>query len=438
MNLVASASQLTAWLVRRRLLGMVILAMALLLALVLVATGPKAEPRQREERAWPVSIQIAEPSKKSPMFVAYGKVESRQVATLKTSVGAPVESVLAPEGSWVEKDELLVRLASRELELALRRVESEYKRRVALLTAVRNDYRSAQNLTTHHEELRDIAVAKRKRYEELFRSRMIADEILDEARRQASERAITLEQHLSHLANFPSLIAQHEAMVVEAKAELETVQIELEQTEIRSPFAGRVIEALVSPGDRILPGVPLIRIADYESLEVRAPIPAKVGDALRARLGSGNPITAIGMLDDREIHFTLVRMSGDVKSGQSGLDAFFKPRKGEVLDIGRVLNLSVKLPLEENVVAVPIQSVYENTRVYKVEQERLVGVSIEQVGDYMNESGDFRILVRSDELRAGDRIVTTQLPRAITGLLVEPVDASEFDQALAADPTREH
>jgi multidrug efflux pump subunit AcrA (membrane-fusion protein) len=430
MNLVASTTQFTAWLVRRRLLGVAILALAAMLTIVLVATGPKADPRPREERAWPVSIQIAEPDNKAPVFVAYGKIESRQVAILKTSVGAPVANVLAPEGSWVEKDELLVTLERRELELALRRAESEYKRRVAVLTSVTNDYGSARNLTTHHQELKDIAVSKLERHKELYSTRMISDAILDEVRREASERAITLEQHLSRLANFPSLVEQHEAMVAEARAERETVQIELAQTEIRAPFAGRVIETLVSPGDRILPGVPLVKVADYENLEVRTPVSARIGAVLRDRLESGSQIIATGVLDDRAINFTLVRVSGDVKPGQSGLDAFFKPQADAMLDIGRVLNLSVQLPEEADVVAVPIQSIYENTRVYKVEHDRLVGISIEQVGDHIDGSGQYRILVRSGELLAGDRIVTTQLPRAITGLLVDPLDPGEFDEAL--------
>jgi multidrug efflux pump subunit AcrA (membrane-fusion protein) len=345
-------------------------------------------------------------------------------------VGAPVANVLAPEGSWVEKDELLVTLERRELELALRRAESEYKRRVAVLTSVTNDYGSARNLTTHHQELKDIAVSKLERHKELYSTRMISDAILDEVRREASERAITLEQHLSRLANFPSLVEQHEAMVAEARAERETVQIELAQTEIRAPFAGRVIETLVSPGDRILPGVPLVKVADYENLEVRTPVSARIGAVLRDRLESGSQIIATGVLDDRAINFTLVRVSGDVKPGQSGLDAFFKPQADAMLDIGRVLNLSVQLPEEADVVAVPIQSIYENTRVYKVEHDRLVGISIEQVGDHIDGSGQYRILVRSGELLAGDRIVTTQLPRAITGLLVDPLDPGEFDEAL--------
>lgn len=424
------------WLAERRLLGIVLLAASVVLAATIIALGPEADPQIKAEKAWPVSVAVAAPGEIAPTLVSFGRVESRQVATLKTSVGAPVDSVLTPEGSWVEKGELMITLEKRELELALRRAESEYKRRVAVLTSVRNDYKSEQNMTAHHEELRNIADSKLQRHEELYKSRMISDAILDEVRQQASERAITLEQHLSRLANFPSLIEQHEAMVAEAKAVLETTSIELAQTEIRAPFAGRVIATMVAPGDRILPGVPIVRVADYSRLEVRAPIPPQVGDKLRERLAAGAPVTASGVLDGREIRFTLERLSGDVKAGQSGLDAFFKPQEGVSLDIGRVINLSVQLPVEQNVVALPIQSIYENDRVYKVVEDRLVGVRVEQVGDYLDPDGKFRVLIRSGDIAAGDHLVTTQLPRAITGLLVEPIGDEKFEEALAVDANK--
>ena len=45
------------------------------------------------------------------------------------------------------------------------------------------------------------------------------------------------------------------------------------------------------------------------------------------------------------------------------------------------------------------------------------------------------ILVRSDELQAGDEIITTQLPHAITGLKVEIHNAETSDAALPQQVT---
>lgn len=76
------------------------------------------------------------------------------------------------------------------------------------------------------------------------------------------------------------------------------------------------------------------------------------------------------------------------------------------------------MPGEPNVVALPVQSIYENDRIYEVRENRLHAIAIERVGEYQTESGEYRILVRSHELNAGQKIITTQLPKAISGLLV--------------------
>jgi hypothetical protein len=87
------------------------------------------------------------------------------------------------------------------------------------------------------------------------------------------------------------------------------------------------------------------------------------------------------------------------------------------------------------VVALPVQSIYENDRIYAIrdvatndssqldgagQEYRLEAITIERVGEAQAEDGQHRILVRSPEISAGQKIITTQLPRAISGLLVKP------------------
>ena len=77
------------------------------------------------------------------------------------------------------------------------------------------------------------------------------------------------------------------------------------------------------------------------------------------------------------------------------------------------------------VTALPVQSLYENDRIYAVRtdagnENRLEAIAVERVGEVRAEDGQHRILVRSPAIGRGARIITTQLPRAIAGLLVEP------------------
>jgi len=433
MNAKAALNATIANLIHYKLLGITILSFSIVLSTIVVLTGPEAEPQQRTEKAWPVSIQVAEPQEMRPILIAYGKVESRQVANLKTSITAPVAEVVAPEGTWVNRGDLLVRLDQKEMKLALAVATAEYKKRVAQLESTKTDFELARNITKYHQDLKNIAAAKLKRHLDLYNSKMVSDAILDEVRKEVSERSIRLERHYADLRIFPNQIEQHEASLAEGEALVEQAQLNLLQTSILAPFDGRVIETFIAPGDRVLPGKTIIQVADYDGLEVRAAIPASVGYALRQKFQQGEKVSATGKLDGRSIEFALTRLSGNVKIGQSGLDAFFKTASDESLDIGRVINLNITLPPEPNVIALPVQSVYENNRIYRVEDNRLQGIEVKQIGDYVDEDGSFQVLVRSTEIVQGDKLITTQLPRAITGLLVDPIDSSSFEEALASD-----
>lgn len=416
---------------RRGLLGVAILGVSLLLATLIVATGPDAQPQERTEKAWPVSTVAAAPTSLKPSVVAFGKVESRQTARLKTSITAPVASVLKPEGSFVAFGDLLVQLDDRELRLALIVANAEHKRRLAAQETARSDFLMARNITEHHESLSAIADAKLTRHLDLAKRNMVSDSILDEVRREASERAIALEQHKASLRTFPNVIEHHEASVAEAAALVERAELDLAQTRIVAPFEGRVIATYVAPGDRVLPGEVVVDVADYGEIEVRASVPTETGYQLRGEVSTNMPVYANGEVDGQFIQFRLQRLAGNVKSGQTGLDAFFKPATtGVDLDIGRVVNLTIAMPAEADVIALPVQSIYENDRIYRVKDKRLQGVKVQRVGDYLTATGDYRVLIRSSDIVVGDELVTTQLPRAITGLLVDPIDVEAMDESL--------
>ena len=262
---------------------------------------------------------------------------------------------------------------------------------------------------------------------------MVSNAVVDEARKEASQTAITLQRHYADLQVLPRVIDQRRASVAEAEALAAKARIDFDQTRVKAPFSGRVIKTLVAPGDRSLPGMPLIQVANYDNLEIRTSIPSDLGHKIRASHDKGTVVSAVGELDNETIHMTLDRLSGDVKTGQSGLDAFFTTDDNTRLDIGRVVNLHITLPSESQVVALPVQSIYERGRIYRVNGERLEGINVEQVGDYIGSDGSYQILVRSTEIAAGDRIITTQLPRAITGLLVDPIESVNLNEAIAGD-----
>ena len=78
-----------------------------------------------------------------------------------------------------------------------------------------------------------------------------------------------------------------------------------------------------------------------------------------------------------------------------------------------------------DVVAVPVQAVYGQRRLFLIEDDLLAGIDVERVGEMTTPAGDLQLLVRAERLQAGASVLTTQLSNAVTGLRVSIQGAGE-------------
>jgi multidrug resistance efflux pump len=410
--------------VRRAAIGIGFLAVSALASVSIFATAPNASPETPRERAWPVSVLIAEPAMLSPTFSSYGRVESSRQSRIRTNLIAEIAQVHVREGQWVATGDVLVELDRDELVLTERRRRAELDQERANFDSISTALSLVEQSTEHFDAMHRIAQTKRERHEGLFERRMISRSLLDEVVQQASAVSIEYQRHLRELADFPNQLGAQRARVAKAEAQLDQARLDLDHAIIRAPFSGPVISVQASPGDYSVIGAVLVEVADASGFEVRAPIPDTYRTRVRQYLRTAAPMTAEVMIDGTATALVLTRFAGNVRAGHSGSDAFFQidtsdAREG--LEVGRVVNLTITLPPEANLVALPVQSIYENDRIYHVQNGRLKALTVERLGDHQSATGEYRVLVRSSELQAGQSILTTQLPKAISGLLVQPI-----------------
>ncbi len=422
---------------RRFVVGTGIIAAAVLASVSIFATGPSPQPAERTEKAWPVSVVEVVPAPMQPTFTAYGRIESSNVAHLRTDLNAEVQAVHVREGDWVEAGDLLMTLNDRELRLALLEKQAELKQLEAALASTRIEQSMFEESTEHYGSMRQVAQKKLERHQDLMAQRLISQALLDEVTAQANQANIEYQTHMRALADFPNQLAAQEAAVAQAQAQLEQAELDIEKTRIVAPYRGPILGVSVAPGDRSNLGVILADIANADAFEVRVQIPERFSQRLHGNLAGAETVTA---RTRSGLALPLTRLSGQVRQGQSGLDAFFElpvvPGSPDTA-LGQLLELSITLPEEDAVVALPVQSIYENDRIYALrypeagaadgqsaiggEREyRLEAITVERVGELRGPDGEHQILVRSPAISAGARIITTQLPRAISGLLVKP------------------
>lgn len=416
---------------RRFAAGAGFILVALLASVSIFATGPNPAPALRTEKAWPVSVIEVSPTSIHPSFTAYGRVESSNVTHLKTDLNAQIADIHVREGDWVEAGDVLITLDARELELTLDERRADLAQLSANLQSVRIEQEMLEASTDQYRAVYQVAEKKLERHQDLMAKRLISQSLLDEVTAEANQASIRYRDHMRSLTDVPNRMAAAQAAVDRTRAQVRQAEIDIEKTRITAPFRGPILGVFVAPGDRSNLGATLADIANADAFEVRVQIPVRYGDRLHDTLASGRAVTAT---TSEGVPLTLSRLSSRVRPGQSGLDAFFELKVAEGTPhtaLGRLIELDVTLPEESAVVALPVQSLYENDRIYAVEpapagpegaaaEFRLEAITVERVGEMQGEDGEHRILVRSEGIGDGRRIITTQLPRAITGLLVEP------------------
>lgn len=387
----------------------------------LMATAPKHDPAEVEEKSWPVSSVTAHIETLAPELQLFGRVETPNHATLSAAVEAQVVALAVQEGQAVKAGELLVALDPAQEQLRLQQREADLSDARSLLQSAHRDITTDREVLAHMEDLHALTRSKAQRLKTLNTKQLIATEQLENTLQEVARQAIELSRQQALVDNHSNRLASAEAAVERASAQLENQRLNLARTEIRAPFDGRVSSMLVSPGDRVRLGQELVAVYDTSAMQVRVPVPTDAITQLKSALRMGTDIRAT--LTDSGLVAELSQLAGAVSQGRTGADAIFTVADPHnFLELGRAVDVKIKLPEIDNVIALPLYSIYGNRRVYVIEEERLRSVSIAPLGQRVNGAGDVEVLIDGSQLAAGAAILATNLPKATSGLKVQVIN----------------
>ncbi len=401
------------------LLPLLFIAIAVAVFMYMRATKPQAPSRPVAEKIWAVSVIPASLEAHQPELVLYGKVETPRMSTLSAAVTAYVQTAPTDAGRTFSADETLLQLDDRDIRLLVAQREADLRNAEAQLSAENVRYNADLKALKIEKNLLALSKQSVSRIENLNKRNLTSQEQLDNARRSAQQQALSLNTRQQAINDHPNRLKQITASVTRSQALYDTALLDLERTRISTNFEGRIAQLHVAPGDRVRSGDPLLTVYGLDRLEVRAQVPSRILPLIRNALKDQGTISASSQLDGQALALQLDRMAGEVNSGRAGVDAFFRIESHNPLpEPGRSVAIDLKLPVQQNVVALPPQALYGTNRIYRIVDDRLEAIDVERVGDITTNSGKTRILVRSADLQPGDSVVTTQLPNAISGLKV--------------------
>ncbi|MBE7548557.1 MAG: efflux RND transporter periplasmic adaptor subunit [Candidatus Kuenenia stuttgartiensis] len=191
---------------------------------------------QSEKQSPPPLVVVSEITTgiMTPKTEFIGTVNYPYISDVAAEVNGKADYVNLEEGFRVKKGELLVKTNSDLL-------RKEIKSKKALRDQVLSDI--------------DLALLNKQRVEKLYHEEVVSQQMYDEI--------------IFKLINF-------EKKSDSIKAELESLSIELQKKNIRSPFNGVILKKYVQVGEWLTPGTVIATIAQTDVVEVVLNVPEKI------------------------------------------------------------------------------------------------------------------------------------------------------------------
>lgn len=372
------------------LLPVIIIAVAGLTSFALVMAKPEPEKKKAAEIARHIRAVTAHRDTVTLTVQTQGTVEAKQVIDLVPQVSGQVVYVSKKfvAGGLFKKGEIILRIDPRDYQYTVTSLEAQVAG-------------SRQQLVREQAE---AALAKSE-WEELGDGGKASD--------------LTLRK--------PQL-ADVEAKVKAAEANLHVAQLNLERTEIYAPFNGLLTSKNVDLGQFISVGTKIGKFYSTDVLEVRLPMSNKdlsQFDVAGLRAGRVSlDVTLTGHFADQENHWKarVVRTEGLVNTktrimfvvAQLRGDQLLSVNENLPISIGQFVSAEVEGKTYGNIFRLPREVLRQGDEVLVVDkdnklQSRKVTV-VKSTRDYV---------VITDGLKEGDIVSTSQLGVDVDGLLVQ-------------------
>ena len=405
----------------RKLLPLLMIALGIAGFLLLKATRPEPAEVSATERSWLVQVQKVNPTRATPVLPLYGEVVAPDLQTITATLAGRIDRLPVREGQQVSEGDLLVALDSADIEPVLAQARAQVADLEAQVRSEQVRYRNDQRSLESEKAILDNARRQFERIQSLVERNLASRESLEAATDALARAELTLRIRERAIAEHPARLQSLEARLSQARASLSSAELDGERAVSTAPFDGMVTNLQVAAGDQVSRNQALLSIYPIQGLEVRARVPQMYLGELVDALAKGATLTAT--TEDSGQRFELVRFAG--LSDPAGTEAVLE-LNGEsgALRPGALQPLLLQRPARDNLITIPFSALYGADSVYiMTDDNRMQRVTVQRVGEALSENGERRLLIASEHLKPGMRLITTHLPNAITGLKVKLADS---------------
>lgn len=337
----------------------------------------------------PVEVDAVERRAFSRGITLAGTVEASRTAAVSAELGGRLLSLDADEGDHVEAGKTLARIDGGSIRVQLAQAEANVKLADAQL---------------------GLASTQLKRTRRLVKGKVLDESKLDQA-----------------------LYGERQARAAKrvAEAGADVVRDQLRKAKLHAPISGTVVRRAAEPGELVSPGMPLLQIADFDTVKVVLDVPEQ--HIARVRVGSEVRLQVGALAGLTDTNRRLVGAVSHVPMMAHGGSRTYPvevsiPNPDGALRGGMLARASLTLETLEDVVVVPLDALVDEpgqgtrppaTVVFVVDGAGSEGIA-KRVPVQTGASQGDEVVVTAG-LQGGERLIVVGQRRVVDGDLVEVV-----------------
>jgi RND family efflux transporter MFP subunit len=196
----------------------------------IVSESSPGDKKTEEDYAIPVKVTRATRGNITSYIPALGTLFPWAETKISSKIPGKIEKILVAEGFEVRKGDLLIQLEDNELAIALAQAQAQLELAEAKLTNAREDWERAKRLSQQ-------GVISQQEYDRL-----------------KSQYNIALAQWKT------------------AQAQVKMAQTQLNNTKIRAPFSGIIVQKFANAAEQISPGLPLLHLMNISRVKAEVDV----------------------------------------------------------------------------------------------------------------------------------------------------------------------
>ena len=205
---------------------MLIIAGAVAVAVVLIASRERSESIERPERAWAVEVWPAERETLRPTLELFGSVQSPQNAQISAGVGGLVTDVNVLDGQTVSAGDVLMLLDDRDARLELQQADADLREVQAKQAFAARRLERSRQAFEKEKELAELTETRQARARGLSEEGLLSQADLDTTAENLKRQQLAVNQAQLTVEEVEIQLTELSAQAARAQAILEQAQLD--------------------------------------------------------------------------------------------------------------------------------------------------------------------------------------------------------------------